>query len=133
MTAIPDDRAISMMSILSTVPCRLSCNTVGGCWLFPLSQRTQSRRLEWRQIYGLPISIAAILGLPMPAERIAFQIGPSRRGFMSVAGGQTRKVDDASAGARYDVDVLVIGGGPAGTWAAISAAARGAKVVLADK
>ena len=52
---------------------------------------------------------------------------------MSVAGGQTRKVDDASAGARYDVDVLVIGGGPAGTWAAISAAARGAKVVLADK
>ncbi|RXZ83176.1 FAD-dependent oxidoreductase [Paenibacillaceae bacterium] len=30
-------------------------------------------------------------------------------------------------------DVLVIGGGPAGTWAALSAAAKGAKVVLADK
>lgn len=30
-------------------------------------------------------------------------------------------------------DVLVIGGGPAGTWAAITAASQGAKVVLADK
>jgi succinate dehydrogenase/fumarate reductase flavoprotein subunit len=30
-------------------------------------------------------------------------------------------------------DVLVIGGGPAGTWAAIKAAQSGAKVVLADK
>lgn len=30
-------------------------------------------------------------------------------------------------------DVLVIGGGPAGTWAAIAAAERGARVVLADK
>ena len=39
-----------------------------------------------------------------------------------------------AAGARqHDADVLVIGGGPAGTWAAISAAAQGAKVVLADK
>jgi succinate dehydrogenase/fumarate reductase flavoprotein subunit len=33
----------------------------------------------------------------------------------------------------YDADVLVIGGGPAGTWAAISAAQSGARVVLADK
>lgn len=33
----------------------------------------------------------------------------------------------------YDADVLVIGGGPAGTWAAISAAGQGAEVVLADK
>lgn len=33
----------------------------------------------------------------------------------------------------YDTDVLVIGGGPAGTWAAISAAANKASVVLADK
>jgi hypothetical protein len=63
----------------------------------------------------------------------SFPDGSIRRGFMSVAGQQTRKVDDASAGARYDVDVLVIGGGPAGTWAAISAAARGARVMLADK
>lgn len=30
-------------------------------------------------------------------------------------------------------DVLVLGGGPAGTWAALSAARRGARVVLADK
>ncbi|MFM0100665.1 hypothetical protein PQQ87_34065 [Paraburkholderia nemoris] len=34
-------------------------------------------------------------------------------------------LDDATAATRHDVDVLVIGGGPAGTWAAISAAARG--------
>ncbi|MFB9326336.1 FAD-dependent oxidoreductase [Paenibacillus aurantiacus] len=34
---------------------------------------------------------------------------------------------------RLDADVLVIGGGPAGAWAAWSAAKQGAKVVLADK
>ncbi|MUG71390.1 MULTISPECIES: FAD-dependent oxidoreductase [Paenibacillus] len=38
---------------------------------------------------------------------------------------------------RYDVnlnaDVLVIGGGPSGTWAAVTAAREGAKVVLVDK
>jgi len=40
----------------------------------------------------------------------------------------------ATAGAvEYDADVLVLGGGPAGTWAAISAAEHGARVVLADK
>lgn len=33
----------------------------------------------------------------------------------------------------HDTDVLVIGGGPAGTWAAIAAAGRGACVVLVDK
>ncbi|WP_253811390.1 FAD-binding protein [Nocardia amikacinitolerans] len=32
-----------------------------------------------------------------------------------------------------ETDVLVLGGGPAGTWAAVSAAARGARVVLVDK
>jgi succinate dehydrogenase/fumarate reductase flavoprotein subunit len=32
-----------------------------------------------------------------------------------------------------EADVLVLGGGPAGTWAAWSAASQGAKVVLADK
>jgi succinate dehydrogenase/fumarate reductase flavoprotein subunit len=32
-----------------------------------------------------------------------------------------------------DADVLVLGGGPAGAWAAISAAGEGARVVLADK
>lgn len=33
----------------------------------------------------------------------------------------------------YRVDVLVLGGGPAGTWAAIAAAESGASVILADK
>src|ERR1700732_625690 len=33
----------------------------------------------------------------------------------------------------FDADVLVLGGGPAGTWAAVSAAEQGARVVLADK
>ncbi|NTI78707.1 FAD-binding protein [Agrobacterium rhizogenes] len=38
-----------------------------------------------------------------------------------------------SASFELDADVLVIGGGPAGTWAAITAAGKGAKVVLVDK
>lgn len=38
-----------------------------------------------------------------------------------------------TASTEHVADVLVIGGGPAGAWAAISAAARGARVVLADK
>jgi succinate dehydrogenase/fumarate reductase flavoprotein subunit len=33
----------------------------------------------------------------------------------------------------FETDVLVLGGGPAGTWAACAAAAAGARVVLADK
>src|ERR1700734_1808249 len=36
-------------------------------------------------------------------------------------------------GMSVDADVLVIGGGPAGCWAAVSAAEAGASVVLADK
>ena len=42
---------------------------------------------------------------------------------------------DAAAGtdAPLSADVLVVGGGPAGTWAAIKAAQAGADVVLADK
>ncbi|WP_242624853.1 FAD-dependent oxidoreductase [Krasilnikovia cinnamomea] len=34
---------------------------------------------------------------------------------------------------RLSADVLVLGGGPAGTWAAVAAAGAGARVVLADK
>lgn len=34
---------------------------------------------------------------------------------------------------RLEADVLVLGGGPAGAWAAWSAASLGAKVILADK
>src|SRR4051812_33653741 len=44
--------------------------------------------------------------------------------------------DDGSVSAdclNLDADVLVIGGGPGGTWAAWAAAARGARVVLVDK
>lgn len=56
---------------------------------------------------------------------------------MSEGNAQVRKpanvVTDAFVGKRLEADVLVIGGGPAGTWAAVSAAAKGAKVVLADK
>ncbi|NEW36988.1 FAD-dependent oxidoreductase, partial [Nocardia cyriacigeorgica] len=33
----------------------------------------------------------------------------------------------------WETDVLVLGGGPAGTWAAVSAATAGARVILADK
>ncbi|MFF2556123.1 FAD-binding protein [Nocardia sp. NPDC058058] len=33
----------------------------------------------------------------------------------------------------FDADVLVLGGGPAGAWAALAAAAAGARVVLVDK
>ena len=40
---------------------------------------------------------------------------------------------NAPAPLQLDADVLVIGGGLAGTWAAVAAARKGAKVVLADK
>ncbi len=40
---------------------------------------------------------------------------------------------DSHASLDLDADVLVLGGGPAGTWAAIAAAAAGARTVLADK
>jgi len=45
----------------------------------------------------------------------------------------TVQFSDATVALRHEADVLVIGGGPAGCWAAIAAAARGASVVLADK
>lgn len=40
---------------------------------------------------------------------------------------------EPEAGLRLSTDVLVVGGGPAGAWAALSAAATGAAVVLVDK
>lgn len=47
---------------------------------------------------------------------------------------QTRRDDRHKIeGLELDADVLVLGGGPAGTWAAISAANEGARVILADK
>ncbi|MER0836454.1 FAD-binding protein [Pseudomonas aeruginosa] len=46
---------------------------------------------------------------------------------------ETDKQGIQADGRQYVADVLVIGGGPGGTWAAIAAAARGAKVILADK
>src|SRR5882757_5867083 len=42
-------------------------------------------------------------------------------------------IDPAAAAVAREADVLVIGGGPAGAWAACSAAAAGATVVLVDK
>lgn len=48
---------------------------------------------------------------------------PNRAGRVSAPAGSVE----------LDADVLVLGGGPAGTWAAVSAAERGARVVLADK
>jgi succinate dehydrogenase/fumarate reductase flavoprotein subunit len=46
--------------------------------------------------------------------------------MMTDSGGGT--VDDTTS-----TDVLVVGGGPAGTWAAVSAAERGVHVTLVDK
>lgn len=43
------------------------------------------------------------------------------------------EMNSLSASHELEADVLVIGGGPAGTWAAVSAASSGARVVLADK
>jgi succinate dehydrogenase/fumarate reductase flavoprotein subunit len=48
-------------------------------------------------------------------------------------GRSDRTVSGIAASLQLEADVLVIGGGPAGTWAACSAAASGARVVLADK
>lgn len=49
-------------------------------------------------------------------------------------GERSRQVLSSAAGAsQHDVDVLVIGGGPAGAWSAISAASQGASVLLVDK
>ncbi|AUX42097.1 pyridine nucleotide-disulfide oxidoreductase [Sorangium cellulosum] len=48
-------------------------------------------------------------------------------------GGEVGRVLDASDTLTLEADVLVLGGGPAGTWAALAAAAKGARVVLADK
>src|ERR1700760_37820 len=47
--------------------------------------------------------------------------------------GRAEKLSASAVSVEYDADVLILGGGPAGTWAAISAAERGARVVLADK
>ena len=43
------------------------------------------------------------------------------------------KISAPAGSVEFDADVLVLGGGPAGTWAAVSAAEQGACVVLADK
>jgi len=49
-------------------------------------------------------------------------------------GKRSRQALSSAAGAcQHDVDVLVIGAGPAGAWAAISAASQGANVLLVDK
>ena len=52
---------------------------------------------------------------------------------MTIRSTRTERIPVVMGSVESDADVLVIGGGPAGTWAAISAAERGARVVLADK
>src|SRR5256714_9442969 len=52
---------------------------------------------------------------------------------MTVQSTRAQKVSAPTGSVEFDADVLVIGGGPAGTWAAIGAAEQGARVVLADK
>jgi succinate dehydrogenase/fumarate reductase flavoprotein subunit len=49
--------------------------------------------------------------------------------------GRNEEMSEALAlqGLNWTADVLVIGGGPAGTWAAITAASKGSNVVLVDK
>ncbi|MCR2804687.1 FAD-dependent oxidoreductase [Paenibacillus soyae] len=42
-------------------------------------------------------------------------------------------IEQSQAAVSLEADVLVIGGGPSGVWAALSAANEGARVVLADK
>jgi succinate dehydrogenase/fumarate reductase flavoprotein subunit len=42
-------------------------------------------------------------------------------------------MNNQSTNLKLTADVLIIGGGPAGTWAALSAATSGAKVILVDK
>ena len=42
-------------------------------------------------------------------------------------------LSDAAGQQQIETDVLVVGGGPAGAWAAIAAAARGASVALVEK
>jgi succinate dehydrogenase/fumarate reductase flavoprotein subunit len=53
--------------------------------------------------------------------------------FMVATIRRAERRKDTNGGVTLEADVLVLGGGPAGTWAAISAAERGARVVLADK
>jgi glycine/D-amino acid oxidase-like deaminating enzyme len=52
---------------------------------------------------------------------------------MTIQSTRAERTPAPSGSIEFDADVLVIGGGPAGTWAAVSAAERGARVVLADK
>ena len=50
---------------------------------------------------------------------------------VTVRSGQA--LSNAAGSSQHEVDVLVIGGGPAGAWTAISAASQGASVLLVDK
>src|SRR6195256_5675866 len=52
---------------------------------------------------------------------------------MTIQSRRAERVSASTGSVEFDADVLVLGGGPAGTWAAVSAAEQGARVVLADK
>jgi len=46
---------------------------------------------------------------------------------------EIKRMSAVEAGESFEADVLVIGGGLSGTWAAVAAAREGASVILADK
>ncbi|WP_246504237.1 FAD-dependent oxidoreductase [Bradyrhizobium agreste] len=52
---------------------------------------------------------------------------------MTIQPDRAERLSAQPGSVEFDADVLVLGGGPAGTWVAVSAAERGARVVLADK
>src|SRR5882757_2649145 len=52
---------------------------------------------------------------------------------MTIQSRRAERVSAPTGSVEFDADVLVLGGGPAGTWAAVSAAEHGERVVLADK
>jgi len=52
---------------------------------------------------------------------------------MTIRSGRAERLSSAAGSLSFDAEVLVLGGGPAGTWASVSAAQHGARVVLADK
>jgi len=55
---------------------------------------------------------------------------PRRNNPMTIRSPRAERIPAATGSVEFDADVLVIGGGPAGTWAAVSAAKRGAREAL---
>ena len=68
-----------------------------------------------------------------PARRRSGRPRPGRPTTFPTGTDDDKQFRGSGASAVPEADVLVIGGGPAGAWAAIAAAEAGASVVLADK